>query len=304
MRFKVQILGSGSALPTRTRMPSAQWVEIQNVFILLDCAEGTQFQLRKFGLNIQKIDIIAITHLHGDHYFGLIGLISSMSLLGRKKTLTLIGPPGLDEIIYQQFNRSKSKLHFQLDFIPTQMNEPQVVFESAKFSISTVPLNHNIHCTGFILKEKDKPRKINGQRCKELNVPVFLMNDLKEGKDITWEEGSYNNKMLTFDPPKSYTYAYITDTKCSEDILPFINEIDLLYHETTFLTKDVKRAEKTFHSISTEVAQLAHKAKVGHLICGHYSAKYLEPEVLFKAEIEPIFKNVSCAFDGFFLDLY
>lgn len=304
MKFKIKVLGSGSALPTLNRMPSAQWVEIQNVFILMDCAEGTQFQLRKFGLNIQKIDLITITHLHGDHYFGLIGLLSSMSLLGRKKTLRLIGPPGLDEILYQQLNRSKSKLFFPLEFIATSMEKPQKVFENSKFSIDSIPLNHNIHCTGYVIREKNKKRKINGQRCKQLEVPHYLMNDLKEGKDVKWEGGDYSNNYLTFDPPHAYSYAYITDTKCNSDILPFIKEVDVLYHETTFLLQDKERADKTFHSYTTEVRELAIAANVKHLLAGHFSAKYKNVEEQFMNELRNDLCDVSCVFDGFNLDLY
>ena len=278
MSSSVLILGVGSALPTTKRNPSSQLLQMGGEHILIDCGEGTQSQLRRNKVGIQKIHHIFISHLHGDHYLGLMGLISSMSLLGRNSPLHIYGPSQLESIINLHLNVASSKLNFPIHFVATQQKENQVLFESEKMEVYTIPLKHKIFCTGFLFKEKPKPRKLIGKKLDHYNVPVYKRAQLKMGKDYYDEKNDVwiENAKLTIDPDPPASYAYCSDTAYFESIVPIIKGVKLLYHEATFIDVDKKRAIATKHSTSRQAASIAKKAEVEKLVLGHYSSRYLD----------------------------
>ncbi len=290
---KLTILGCGSALPASGRNPTAQVLEHNGRFFLIDCGEGTQSRLRENKLSFDKITTIFISHLHGDHYLGLPGLISTMQLLGRTKSLDIYCPKGLQDILELQFKLSYTKITFPLNFI--ELLDERVLFKTDTISCESITLNHRIKCFGFLFKEALKPRRINGPVVKELRVPHFYMNRLRDGEDFISDSGVvYKNKDLTLDPKPSHSYAFCSDNRVKADFFKKLKGGSVLYHEATFLQKDLDRAKSTFHSTSIEAAQLAKDAEVDVLIVGHYSARYKENE-LFADEIKPIFNNVVLA---------
>ncbi len=290
---KLTILGCGSALPASGRNPTAQVLEHNGRFFLIDCGEGTQSRLRENKLSFDKITTVFISHLHGDHYLGLPGLLSTMQLLGRTRELEIFCPKGLQEILALQFRLSYTKITFPLTF--NEVSKEGVLFETDTISCESIALNHRIKCFGFIFRESQKPRRINGPMVKEIGVPHFFMNKLREGEDFTNESGQiFSNETLTLDPRPSYSYAFCSDNRIKAGFFEKIKDVSVLYHEATFLARDLDRAKSTFHSTSVEAAQLAKEAGVDVLIVGHYSARYKEND-LFGAEIKPIFPQTILA---------
>ena len=263
MNFYVTILGSGAALPTKNRMPTAQYVNCNNRHFLIDCAEGTQLQLRKFKINFQKISHIFISHLHGDHYFGLVGLLSTMNLLGREKELTIYGPTELEGFIRPMLEFGGSRLGFNVSYVELNMDTKVIVYEDDIVEVHSFPLVHKIPTCGFLIKEKPKPLKINPKKIKEYNLKIEQFKLLQNGKDIVLESGEKcKYQELTLPSKEALSYAYCSDTKKSLTISKYVKCATVLYHEATFLIKDQKRANATTHSSTKDAADIAIAAEV------------------------------------------
>jgi ribonuclease Z len=298
MVFQVHILGSGSAMPALHRNPSAQYVNILERHILIDCGEGTQLQFQKFKIKPAKIDHILISHLHGDHYLGLVGFLSSLHLMGRTKPINIYAPTDLKDIIFSQIKASKTYLNFDIHFSALQAKVSTCIFEDNLIEIFTIPLKHRVYCNGFLIKEKPKPRKINKEIVGKLNVPVAMMHRLIKGEDWIREDGQViHNKELTFDPPQPRSYAYCSDTAYNSEMVSIIKEVDLLYHEATFLENLKDRAKQTFHSTAREAASIAAQANVKKLLLGHFSVRYREVDE-FEKEAKELFENCQTVNDG------
>lgn len=299
MSLKLTILGCHSATPRVNAHPTSQHLEINNRHFIIDCGEGTQRQMRKYKVGFSKIDHIFISHLHGDHFFGLVGLISTFGILGREKELHIYGPKGIKEIIVLQLKASKSWTNYQLTFHELTSTESELIFEDDKVLVRTIPLEHRVYTNGFLFTEKPSLRNLNinaVNKFKEIEVCDY--QNLKEGKDFKLSSGEIiANTTLTFDPQKPKSYAFCSDTKYKPDIIPIIKGIDLLYHEATFLQNKEDLCEKTKHSTAKQAAQIAKDANVGKLIVGHYSSRYNNIED-FKTEAETIFPTVENAQAG------
>ena len=297
------ILGTSASLPAYGRHQSAQLLEIDKHIFLIDCGEGTQLQLNKRKIKTQKIDHILISHLHGDHYLGLVGLLSSMHLFGRKKKLTLYGPTGLEEIITTQFRYSQTYLNYEVTFQRLDIDQSKIIFEDNTLSVRSFPLNHRIPCCGFVWREKPKPKRINKETLPSDLSLVNIIN-LKKGEDIFDQMGHlvYKNEALTLPSRKSRSYAYCADTKYDESIIQYIEGVDLLYHESTFLEEMKERATKTYHSTASQAAQIAQRAKVGQLLLGHFSTRYKDISP-FKLEAATVFEATKLANEGGIIEL-
>ena len=298
MPFELTILGSNSAIPIHGRHHTAQYLKIQNHHFLIDCGEGTQLQLQQFGLKAQRLEAIFISHLHGDHYLGLMGLLSSMHLQGRTKGLQLFGPPQLSDIITTQLRYSQTTFRYPVNFQPINMDEQTVVFSSKKLSVTTIPLQHRIPCVGFICREKPHPLLINKEKL-PADINHQELAGIKEGKDILDESSNirYKAKDLTHKRRKSRSYAYCSDTLYLPALAKTLKGIDMLYHEATFLTEIELKATNTFHATAGQAAQLAKDAKAGKLLIGHFSARYKDLSPL-QDEARKTFKNSYLAIEG------
>ncbi len=301
--MKLTILGCYAATPRTISNPTSQVLEIKNKLFLIDCAEGTQVQLRKSKVKFSKISHIFISHLHGDHFYGLIGLISTFMLLNRKNDLHVYGPKGIKEIILLQLKASGSYTGYNLYFYELEATVSETIFEDDKVIVKTIPLKHRIYTNGFLFQEKNIERKLNVETVEKYNIDKLYFNKIKFGGDITLEDGTIiPNKELSFDPQPVKTYAYCSDTIYDEQLIPIIENADYLYHESTFLETEEHLSEKTMHSTAKQAATIALKAKVKNLILGHYSTRYGNIE-LFKEEAQTIFPNVLLADDGREFDL-
>lgn len=296
--MKLTILGCYAATPRTLTNPTSQVLEIKNRLFLIDCGEGTQVQLRKNKLKFSKINNVFISHLHGDHFFGLIGLISTFALLGRTTDLHIYGPKGIKEIIDLQLRLSNSWTKYQLFFHELQSKESEVVYEDNKVIVKTIPLKHRVYTNGFLFQEKVGERRLDLNTVQDYEIDTCYYQNIKNGKDITLEDGRIiTNEKLTFDPIPQMSYAFCSDTKYNENIIPLIENVSVLYHESTFLQSEETLAQKTMHSTAKEAAKIALKANVKQLILGHYSTRYDSIEK-FKNEAETIFKEVLLADDG------
>lgn len=296
--MKLTILGCYAATPRTLTNPTSQVLEIRNRMFLIDCGEGTQVQLRKHRLKFSKINHIFISHLHGDHFYGLVGLISTFMLLNRQTDLHVYGPKGIKEIILLQLRYSNSFTGYNLYFHELDAKESQVVFEDEKVIVKTIPLKHRVYTNGYLFEEKAKERKLNIEAVENYGVDLAYYRKIKYGGDITLEDGTIiPNAELTFDPEPAKSYAFCSDTMYDESILPIIENCDILYHETTFLESEADKAETTMHSTAKQAALIAQKAKVKQLILGHYSTRYNNID-LFREEAATIFPDVLLADDG------
>lgn len=303
MKFSVTVLGSGAAIPVSERNPSAHLVEVRNRLLLLDCAEGTQLKLRKFIARPLRISHIFISHLHGDHYFGLIGLLTTFHLLGRKNELHLHGIEPLMEIIDLQLLHSRTSLIYPLTFHPFEAEKSAIIVDDDQFSVSTIPLDHRVPTCGFLVKEKPFRRKIRKEFAARADVPVTEFEKIKDGADYIDASGMIlKNSDITSDPPPSRSYAYCTDTAYYEAIIPVIAGTDLLYHEATFMQDKVYDAHEKYHSTAKEAATIALKAGVKRLMLGHYSARYKELGTLLE-EARAVFPDTILAEDGKSIEL-
>ncbi|WP_271425120.1 ribonuclease Z [Aequorivita sinensis] len=296
--MKLTILGCHSATPTASTHPTAQILEIKGHLFLIDCGEGTQMQLRKYRVKFSRIRHIFISHLHGDHFFGLPGLISTFLLLGREVELHIYGPKGIKQAILLLLKLGKAYTNYPLYFHELEETTPQVIYEDDKVTVETIPLKHRVYTNGFLFKEKLEDRKLNVDAARELNIDLSYYNKIKQGFDVENRDGKLiSNKDITFDPPAPKSYAYCSDTEYNPEMVPQIKGATVLYHESTFLDEHYHLAEKTKHSTAKEAAVIARKANVGTLILGHYSGRYGKLE-LFRKEAQEVFDNVELAEDG------
>ena len=285
-------------MPAHDRNHTAQLLKIQNQYFLVDCGEGTQLQLVRYKIRFHKINHIFISHLHGDHYFGLIGLLSTMHLQGRQNDIHIYGPKGLKEILMVQFRHTHTVLNYKIHFRELLADESEVIYEDKVLQVETIPLDHRIDCTGFLFREKSKPYKLNKEKLpKDLSLQQIA--SLKKGEDIVNGNGEvkYRNEALTLGPKKSRSYAYCSDTRYNEDIVPQIRNVDVLYHEATFLKEKSDRAASTFHSTAEQAAIIAQKASAGKLMLGHFSTRYKDLEPVLD-EARTVFDNTIIAEEG------
>ncbi len=298
MAFKITILGSSGAVPAYGRMPSAQYIEVENNYFLIDCAEGTQLQIMKYDLNMHRIDHIFISHLHGDHYLGLMGLLFTLHLNKRKTDLHVYSHQGLDEIITLQLKHSKSALNYKIIFHQLTPGKKEVIFENKFVTVETIPLLHKLDCSGFLIREKQKPRRIDKELLPE-NISFSQLNKLKAGDDLVDEEGKvlYKNEAITLSPRKSRSYAYCSDTQYFEDIIEQVKDIDVLYHEATFMEEEADKAVETMHSTVKQAATIALKANPVRLLIGHFSARYKDLIPVID-EAKRVFPNTYLALEG------
>ena len=296
--MNLTILGCYSATPRINTNPTSQVLEIHNHIFLIDCGEGTQVQLRKNKVKFSRIKHIFISHLHGDHYFGLVGLISTFRLLTRESDLHIYGPKGLKEVITLQMKLSDSWTNYKLVFHELALKTSELIFEDDKVEVYTIPLDHRIYTNGFLFKEKEKERKLNIDAAKKAKIDVAYYRKLKQGFDVkNREDKLIKNEDVTKPGPKPKSYAFCSDTAYNEAIVSVIKEVDVLYHESTFLEKHEKLALPTKHSTAKQAASIAKQANANTLILGHYSTRYDNLHD-FKTEAEEVFENVELAEDG------
>ncbi len=294
--FGVTILGNNSAIPAFDRHPTAQVVTLNDQLFLFDCGEGTQMQFSAYKIRRSRINHIFISHLHGDHYFGLIGLITSFSLLSRTQDLHLYAPAGLEQILKLQLEAASTTLCYQLHFHP--ITSEGILVDEKKFSVECFATRHRIECWGFIVREKKKPRKINKDVINQYDIPAAFYDRLKEGEDYITKEGNIiRNEAVTVPSKAAKSYAFAADTVYFEEIADKVKGVTMLYHESTYLKDQVDRAADRFHSTTVQAAAIASKAGVEKLLLGHFSSKY---EVLdeFLAEAKEIFSNTQLAIEG------
>ncbi len=299
MSAKLTILGCHSATPRTSAHPTAQLLEIQNRYFLIDCGEGTQVQLRKYKIKFSKIKHIFISHLHGDHVFGLIGLISTFRLLNRETELHVYGPKGIKEFIVNQLKLSQSFGKYPIEFHELSSTESELIYEDSKVTVHTIPLKHRVYTNGFLFKEKIGERNLNISIINKYpEIEVCDYQNLKNGKDFTLKNGAViSNTELTTAPKKPKSYAFCSDTVYNEAIVSIIKNVDLLYHEATFLEDKIDLAKTTKHSTAKQAAQIAKLGRVNKLVIGHYSSRYSDIE-RFKEEAFPVFPNTELALEG------
>ncbi len=298
MTFSVTILGCNSAIPTISRNPSSQLLNINEQLFLIDCAEGTQVQLKKSRIKNHRINNIFISHLHGDHYFGLIGLMTSFHLFGRTNELHVFANSDLEKIINIQLEVSKTKLCYPVVYHYLRHDESEIIFEDNISCIKSFPLNHSIPTCGFLFSEKRNQRSIKKEIITELNIPISELINIKKGNDYIDENGKvYKNSYLTVECKPQLSYAYCSDTGYYENILPVIKNVDTLYHEATFMEDKIQGASEKLHSTARQAATIAKKASAGKLIIGHYSARYKNLQPIL-SEAKTVFENTHTAEDG------
>ncbi|HEU4495900.1 MAG TPA: ribonuclease Z [Flavobacterium sp.] len=296
--MKLTILGCYAATPRTITNPTSQVLEIRNRMFLIDCGEGTQVQLRKNKIKFSKISHVFISHLHGDHVYGLIGLVSTYMLLGRVADLHIYGPKGIKEIITLQLKLSNSWTNYNLYFYELSSAASEIVFEDDNVVVKTIPLKHRVYTNGYLFQEKFIERKLNIDAVLNYGIGQAYYRKIKQGSNITLEDGRViANEALTFEPETPKSYAFCSDTVYNEAILPIIQDVDVLYHEATFLESEAVLAEKTMHSTAKEAAQIALKANAKNLVLGHYSTRY-ESILKFKEEAETVFPKVFLGDDG------
>jgi ribonuclease Z len=301
---KLSILGCSSASPKANAHPTAQLLEMKGHLFLIDCGEGTQIRLRQHKAKFSRINHIFISHLHGDHFFGLIGLISTFGLMNRSQDLHVYGPKGIQEIILLQLRLSKSYTSYQLHFHELENTVAELIFEDDKVSVETIPLHHRVYTNGFLFKEKLGERKLDFEAAKMHRVGHEYFNLAKQGNDVVNLDGiPVENEKITKAPDTPKSYAFCSDTAFKPDIVEQIEGVNLLYHESTFLEEHEDLCAKTKHSTAKQAGIIAQKAKVKHLVLGHFSVRYKNLE-LFKTEAEEVFSKVSIAQSGkdFYVD--
>ena len=294
--LSVTILGNNSAVPAFDRHPTSQLITLDGVNFLVDCGEGTQIQMMKYKIRRAKISHIFISHLHGDHYFGLVGLINSFGLLNHQQDLHVYGPSPLQEIIELQLKVANTVLPFQLYF--HTISKKGILVDDPKFQVNCFRTNHRIECYGFVFSEKKKPRKIDVEKVREEGIPASFYKRLEEGLDYTTKDNRLiKNEDVTTETPRGKTYVFCADTKYDESLVPYLRNADMIYHETTYLDNFKDRAEQRFHSTSRQAATMAKKAKVKKLLIGHFSSKYAELDE-FEKEARDVFENTEIAVEG------
>ncbi len=302
-QFSIHILGCGSALPTTRHNASAQIVRVGNKLFMIDCGEGTQLQLRKSHIHFSFINHIFISHLHGDHCFGLIGLVATFGLLGRTAPLHIYADPLLKKIMKPQLDFFCKELPYSLIFHDIAADKNAIIYEDNSITVSTLPQKHRIPCCGFLFKEKPKKRHIKGDMMEFYKIPNHLRNGIKEGNDYTTPQGeTIPNHHLTRDADPSRSYAYCSDTLPCPHNIPAIEGADLLYHEATFANDEEARASATFHSTAAQAATIAKEANVKKLLIGHFSSRYTDEKKLLQ-EAKNIFATTELANEGMHISL-
>ncbi|MEP6584699.1 MAG: ribonuclease Z [Ginsengibacter sp.] len=292
----VTILGNNSAVPAHNRHPTSQIIQIQDHKFLVDCGEGTQMQMMAYKIRPGKINHIFISHLHGDHYFGLIGLLTTLGLNNRKHELTIYSPPFLQDIIELQFQAGDTRLPYPIHF--TMLTDEGIIFQDKKVTVECFRVNHRIECWGFLFKEKKNIRKIDPQKVVEYNIPSSHFEMLQEGNHyVSPSNETILNELLTVPGNHASSYAYCADTGYFPQIAEKIKDVDLMYHESTYLHAFEKKAMERFHSTSRQAATVAKQANAKKLLLGHFSSIYENIEE-FKTEASEIFENTECAIEG------
>ena len=301
--MKLNILGCHSATPLENAHTTSQVLEVKDHLFLIDCGEGTQIQLRQQKIKFSRIKHIFISHLHGDHFYGLVGLVSTFRLLGRTADLHIYGPKGIKEVLTLQLKLANSWTDYNLFFHELEKKESELIFEDDSLKIHTIPLDHRVYTNGFLFEEKPGLRRLDKEKIKNYNIPHYDFQNLKLGKDLVLEDGTVlKNETVTLDPNPIKRYAFCSDTAYNESIAPLIKEVDLLYHEATFLNAHENLAEKTKHSTAEQAAKIAQLAQVNRLVLGHFSSRYREKNN-FIAEASPFFDVVELAADGKIFDI-
>lgn len=296
--MNLTILGCHSATPRTSAHPTSQVLEMKGHLFLIDCGEGTQVQLRRYKVKFSRIKHIFISHLHGDHFFGLIGLISTFRLLGREADMHIYGPKGIKEAITLQLKLGKSWTNYNLYFHELKSKNAEVIFEDELVTISTIPLDHRIYTNGFLFQEKPGERKLNIHAAVKAGIDKSYFNKLKQGFDVENQQGELvDNALVTFPPDAPKSYAFCSDTAYAPAIVPFIKGVTVLYHESTFLESHHYLCDTTKHSTAKEAAVIAKKGAVGTLLLGHYSGRYENLE-LFREEALEVFEHVELTEDG------
>ena len=296
--FEVQLLGTNSALPAFGRHPTSQILTIQKYKYLIDCGEGTQMRFQKFGVKPGRMNQIFISHLHGDHFYGLIGLLTTLGLIGRKRPLDIFAPEGLEEIIRVQTKYAGGDPPFTIRFHVTDTEKHQLIFENNQITVHSIPLDHRVPTSGFLFKEKPKARKMIGAKIQEYNIPYSAIPAFKAGKVFIDAKGQrFANALLTEEPTPPRSYAYCSDTRYKEDIIPLIQGADMLYHESTFQEDLIEKTIPTGHSTALQAAKIAKQANVGRLILGHFSSRY-EDINSFADEAKAVFPTVVAGVEG------
>ncbi len=298
MTFELTILGSSSAVPTSKRNLTAHVLNAHERFFLIDCGEGTQIQIRKNKIRFGKIDHIFISHLHGDHIFGLFGLISTFNLLNREKDLHIYAHPDLEKILYNHLEFFEQSMSYEIIYHHLTPKKSVLIYEDRNITVETIPLKHRVPTCGFKFSEKPHFRNLKKNVVQDFKIPISIIQSIKEGEDFITEDNEViRNSSLTLSPYKSRSYAYCTDTAYSEKIIPIIENVDLLFHEATFAKNMKKQAKQTSHSTSEDAANIANKANVKKLIVGHFSARYKDISSIID-EARVIFPETYAAEDG------
>jgi len=296
--FEIQILGCGSALPSKKNNQSSQFLTLRNKSFMIDCGEGAQIQMRRLDIKTARMNHIFISHLHGDHIFGLIGLISTLGMMGRTAELCIHAPVELETLLQPQLDFFCNENTFKVSFFPHDPRKHALIYEDRSTTVHTIPLKHRVPCCGFLFKEKPKQRHLRKDMIDFYQIPVKDLVRIKNSEDYITPTGeTIANQRLTSDATPSKSYAYCSDTAYSEKIIPMIEGIDCLFHETTFLHADLARAKETGHSTAQQTAEIAKKAQVKKLVIGHFSARYANQKLLLQ-EAQAIFPNTVLGEDG------
>ena len=298
MTFELTILGSSSAIPTSEKYPTAQVFNALERFFLIDCGEGTQIQLRRQKIGFGKIKHIFISHLHGDHYYGLIGLISTFNLMGLKNNLHIYSPSQLKDVIQPQLDFLKGEMQFEVIFHPLNFRKPELIFEDKKVEVHSFPVRHSINCCGFLFREKQKEPNIKKESIAKYKIPIEQIKNIKRGDVFITADGkTIPNEDLTTPPPLPRSYAYCADTAFHPPLAEILKGVDLIYHEATFAEDLRDWADKTYHSTAKDAAEIAQMAGVGKLLIGHFSSRYDDEELLLN-EAKSVFPNTEAAVEG------
>jgi ribonuclease Z len=294
-KFELHILGCGSALPTTRHFPTSQIVNVRDKLFMIDCGEGAQLQFRKSHLKFSRLNHIFISHLHGDHCFGLLGLISTLNLLGRTAELHIHSPKGLETLLTPMLDFFNRQMTYKVLFHEFDTKEPMQIYEDRSLTVTTIPLRHRMPCCGFLFAEKRRPNHIIREMVDFYQVPVYELNRIKNGADYVTPEGkTVSNNLLTRPSAPSRSYAYCSDTIYLPSIVEQIKGVDLLFHEATFANEDALRAKETFHTTAAQAAEIARKAEVKKLLIGHFSARYEDENILLQ-EASAIFPDTQLA---------
>lgn len=298
MLFELTILGSSSAIPTSEKYPTAQVLKTPGRYFLIDCGEGTQIQLRRQKIGFGRINHIFISHLHGDHFYGLIGLISTFNLLGLKNDIHVYSPSQLKDVIQPQIDFLKGAMQFKVIFHPLNFKKTEVIYDDKKLEVISFPLNHSINTCGFLFREKQKEPKIKKELVQRYNISIEQIKTIKKGADFVTANGeTITNSELTSPPPAPRSYAFCSDTAFYPPVAEVTKGVNLMYHEATFAEDLRDWADKTYHSTARDAATIAAMAEAGKLLIGHFSTRYDDDNILLE-EAKSVFPNTEVAVDG------